>query len=101
MSWPDVHIPSPNGPTARDHLASVLKKAKDDKPRNLEDIDAAVHACLDGGCLPAGGGRGKPPRDDLHATSVLFARNEAERPRWDECLRHLRHGEAEEVKRKG
>ncbi len=98
-TWPDLHIPVPDGPTALVHMKRILKAAQDAKASQATDIDKAIEACTKGECLygdpPQPPQRGKPPPYDTHSMSVLAARVHAgDSPDWDKCLKALRHGEA-------
>jgi hypothetical protein len=95
-TWPDIRIPAPDGPAAREHLRRIAEAARNARSPWLTDIEKAVEACEKEGCLQPGNPpqRGRPPAPRRHGDAILAARLHAgDRPDWDKCLAALRHGE--------
>lgn len=95
-TWPDLRVPAPKGPTAKEHLAWIQRAVRRARPANQGVIETAIVACLDGKCLPGDDSPhpGRPPPPHPHGSSVLLARVCAAELDWDGCFAALRHGEA-------
>lgn len=94
--WPEVRVPAPRGPRAREHLTQIQRAVRRDKPAKQGVIEKAISACLSGKCLQGGDSphEGAPPPLEEHGTSILSARAHAAEASWDRCLDALRHGKA-------
>ena len=91
--WPEMICPQPHGPTAREHLESILYMAQRGATSELSLIEKAVEACLGSQCLTKNPPqRGTPPAE--HGERVLWALALASSGEWKQCAAALHHGVA-------